>query len=342
MYLQITPIGRSQGRSAVAAAAYRSGERIRDERTGKLHNFSNRDDVPHKEIMLPSGLNAERIPWVRDRARLWNAAERAEQRRDSRVAREFLVNLPHELSAERRVNLARVFSQELSDRYRVVIDLAVHLPRKGSDPRNHHAHLMLSSREITPSGFGGKAGLDQRAGKMRAQGLREGIAEIKFVRERWATLASEALREANVDVRVDHRTLAAQGIDRPPRARVPWSTVMRERRGLRSEIGERVRANHLARVQAKKQRQSQQSLQSLGPMGSHESSKQAQPSLGSMRTGETPTPQKLTIGDVQHQAREAWAKMRRGAQNAPNSKPSNDRGDEHAPEGQSPEDDLSL
>jgi ATP-dependent exoDNAse (exonuclease V) alpha subunit len=289
MYFQITPISRGHGRGAVGAAAYRSGERIRDERTGKLHNYSHRDDIPHKEILLPAGLNTERIPWVRNRAQLWNVAERAEHQRNSRVAREFQLGLPHELSAEQRLNLARVFSQELSDRYRVVVDLAVHLPRKGGDPRNHHAHLMLTSREITDVGFGSKAGLDLQPGQMQVRGLREGIAEIKHMRKRWATVANEALREANVDERVDHRTLADQGIDRLPRARVPWSTVVRERKGLRSEIGDRVRANHMARVLAKKQK-------GLNPPA-------AAPAAD---------PPKPTFEDLQRQSREAWTQLRRG------------------------------
>jgi len=318
MYFQITPISRGRGRSAVAAAAYRAGERIRDERTGKLHNYARRDDIPHKEILLPAGLDSERISWVKNRAQLWNAAERAERQRNSRIAREFQLGLPHELSPEQRLNLARTFSQELCDRYRVVVDLAMHLPRPGSDPRNFHAHLMLTSREITANGFGGKAGLDLQPGQMRARGLREGIAEIKLMRERWASLANEALRDANIDERVDHRTLAAQGIDRMPRARVPWSTVIRERRGLRSDIGERVRANHQARVQAKRQRQGERD-----PSAAKDPAKEA-------------TKDPSSIKDVQRQAREAWMQMRRGAS------VDHDRSDDHSPRSPAPDDDFSL
>jgi ATP-dependent exoDNAse (exonuclease V) alpha subunit len=318
LYFQISPISRGQGRSAVAAAAYRSGERIRDERTGKLHNHSRRDDIPHKEILLPSGLNAGTIPWVKNRAQLWNAAERAEHQRNSRVAREFQLGLPHELSAEQRLDLARGFSQQVADRYQVVVDLAIHLPRKGSDPRNHHAHLMLSSRQITSSGFGGKAGLDLQPGQMQLRGLKEGIAEIRFMRERWATTTNEALREAGLDLRVDHRTLAAQGIDRVPRARVPWSTVMRERKGLHSEIGERVRANHLARVQAKRQR------------------------ALDLPSKEQPAPREQTIDDVRRQAREAWLQLRRGLEESPEGVPHTENSQQQSLEQPAADDDLSL
>jgi hypothetical protein len=282
---------------------------------------------------LPAGLNTERIPWVRNRAELWNVAERAERQSNSRIAREFQLGLPHELSAEQRLNLARAFSQELSDRYRVVVDLAIHLPRQGRDPRNHHAHLMLTSREITAAGFGGKAGLDLQSGQMQLRGLREGIAEIRFMRERWAIAVNAALRQANVNERVDHRTLAAQGIDRLPRARVPWSTVVRERKGLRSEIGDRVRANHLARVQAKKQR----ALNLVSIPAAADSSKP-------------------TLEDLQRQSREAWMQLRRdNAQLQDGSSSSDGKGrsdhneisgqedaPERSPKPPSPDDDLSL
>src|SRR5581483_12084055 len=100
--LQINPVTRSTGRTATAAAAYRAGERIRDERTGALYNHSRREDVLHKEIFLPARLDRPDagMEWARDRSTLWNAAEKAEQRSDSRVAREYQVALPPELSAE--------------------------------------------------------------------------------------------------------------------------------------------------------------------------------------------------------------------------------------------------
>lgn len=334
MYFQITPISRGRGRSAVAAAAYRSGERIRDERTGRLHNYSKRDDVPHKEIVLPSGLDTEQISWIKNRAQLWNAAERAERQRNSRTAREFQLGLPHELSGEQRLKLARAFSQEVSDRYRVVVDLAVHLPRPNGDQRNFHAHLMLTSREITPSGFGGKAGLDLPAGQMRDRGLRQGIAEMKFMRERWASMANEAFREANIEQRLDHRTLAAQGIDRMPRARVPWSTVMRERKGLRSEIGERIRANHEARFKAKRQRE----------LNLEAGSRSASQATGPDHTAPSPNLQRPSVEDLQRRGRETWVRLRRGAAISSDRKLTGERerSDEQSPTRSTRDDDFSL
>ena len=252
-HLQIKSISRGAGRSATAAAAYRAGERIRDERTGVLHNYSRRTDVHHKEILLPAGLEGADGAWTTDRERLWNAAEAAELRRDARLAREYQVALPAELNQVQRVQLARRFADELANRYNVAVDLAVHAPRAAGDPRNHHAHLLATSRELTATGFGAKAGLDMESEERRRRGLPAGIAEIKAVRERWAVLSNEALADAGLEVRIHHGSLRSQGIDREP-LHIPFVAFQMERRGLRSEIAERIRERYRARVQARQSR----------------------------------------------------------------------------------------
>jgi ATP-dependent exoDNAse (exonuclease V) alpha subunit len=252
--LAIKPVGRGAGRRATAAAAYRAGERIRDERTGELFNYSRRKDVMHTEIVLPSRFAPEDAAWARDRAGLWNAAERAERRRNSRVAREYQVALPVELTPAQRLDLARNFSRELADRYNVAVDLAIHEPRAGGDPRNYHAHLLTTTREINPTGLGHKTGLDMTGTERHKRGLVSGIEELVAIRERWATLANESLEAAHVHARVDHRTLQAQGIDREPNIQVPLWAFRMERRGLRSEVAERVRESYRARVKARLQR----------------------------------------------------------------------------------------
>jgi ATP-dependent exoDNAse (exonuclease V) alpha subunit len=254
--LEIAPVTRSTGRSATSAAAYRAGESIRDERTGRLFNHSARTDVLHKEIILPASLEraGAGVDWARDRSRLWNTAERAERERNSRVAREYQVALPAELSAERRTALARAFSREIAERYHVAVDLAVHEPRPGGDPRNFHAHLLATTREITAEGLGAKVGLDM-SGSVRSElGLPPSRAEFVALRRRWAELANEALRAADVEARIDHRSLAAQGIDREPRPRLPWAAIAAERRGERSEVAERIRSAYRARVAARQER----------------------------------------------------------------------------------------
>src|ERR1700738_1375521 len=169
--ISIKPIKRSAGRQATATAAYCAGERTRDERTGTVHNHSRRKDVTHTEIFLPSRFGESPMEWARDRASLWNTAEAAEKRRDSRVAREFQVALPSELSGTQRLALARSFARELSDRYGTAVDLAIHDPKADSDPRNFHAHLLTTTREVTPAGLGAKAGLDMGALERAKRGM---------------------------------------------------------------------------------------------------------------------------------------------------------------------------
>jgi ATP-dependent exoDNAse (exonuclease V) alpha subunit len=248
-HLRINSITRSGGRCATAAAAYRAGESIRDQRTGRLHNYSKRRDVRHAEIFLPGTVAAGEAAWARERARLWNAAEAAEHRRDSRVAREVQVSLPSELTGAQRQELARAFSQELADRYRVAVDLAIHEPRPDGDPRNHHAHLLLTTREIGAAGPGARALLEVSFDEQRKRGLTRPTKEYSAIRERWAMFVNDALRSAGLEERVDHRSLKAQGIDREPR-HVPFIFYQIERRALGRGTAERIYQRYRERVAA--------------------------------------------------------------------------------------------
>lgn len=294
--LQISTIGRGQGRRATSAAAYRAGEKIRDERSGDVHNYSYRKDVLHAEIMLPSQLAGADMDWARDRSRLWNAAEQAENRRTARVAREFQVSLPPEISPEQRLQLARTFSQELANRYAVAVDLAVHEPRAGNDPRNFHAHLLATTRELTPTGLGAKAGIDMSAVERSRRGLLSVPQEFVAIRERWASLTNAALREANVEARVDHRSLQAQGIDREPRPSIPLVAFQIEKAGLRSDVAERLRAEYRARVQ-----------RSLARAPQKESDTEH-----AVKPEATPPAAPKSLDEIRREAREAWLKMRGG------------------------------
>jgi ATP-dependent exoDNAse (exonuclease V) alpha subunit len=282
-------ISRSSGGSAPGAAAYRAGERIRDERTGQLHDYSDREDVSHAEILLPAAIESSAPDWIRDRAALWNAAEAAEVRRNSRVAREYQVALPVELPADQRLALAQGFGRELADRYRVVVDLGVHGPRAAGDPRNFHAHLLTTTRELTASGLGAKAQPEWNGTKRAQHGLQANRLELIAIRERWADLTNEAFRAAGLDLRIDHRSLAAQGIDREPLPRIPYAAVQIERRGMRSEVAERIRAQYQARVSAR-----------------HQASAAA--------AREPSSPPRPGIEEQQRRAREAWLQIRRTAQ----------------------------
>ena len=294
-FLRITSIGRSAGRRATAAAAYRAGERLRDERSGRIYNHSSRRDVVHTEIFLPARLEGAADAWAANREKLWNTAERTEKRSNSRVAREYQVALPHELSTARQVALARAFSQELSERYKVAVDLAVHLPRPDGDPRNFHAHLLTTTREVSPTGLGAKTGLDMNGRERYRRELPDSRSEFRALRERWAILTNEALREANVEARVDHRSLAERGIDREPMPHIPLASLKMERRGVRSEVAERIRAEYRLRVAARLERAAQAAA--------------APATAARAAEAQAATPLK-DLEEVRRQARAAWQRLR--------------------------------
>jgi ATP-dependent exoDNAse (exonuclease V) alpha subunit len=309
-FLNLKTFGRSGSSSAVSAAAYRSGERIRDERTGRTYDHTDRADVLHKEILVPSHLVDTDMAWAKDRSNLWNSAERAEPRKNARVAREYLVALPVELNPAQRLALARGFSRELSDRYQFAVDLAVHAPRDyaGSDPRNFHAHLLATTREVTPEGLTRKTTLELNDSARRERGLSPAINELFHVRERWASVTNEALREAHIDARVDHRTLAAQGIDREPYPYIPRAAFEMERHGYQSGQADRLRREYLERVEARRQREA---------VPEHQPSRGVQ-TQDRMRTpDDVPSNEQadrrhkpLPLEEVRRQAREDWLKMR--------------------------------
>ena len=276
-FLNLKTFGRSGGSSAVSAAAYRAGERIRDDRSGRTYDHTERQDVLHKEIMLPSQFARSDMNWARERASLWNLAESAEARRNARVAREFLVALPVELDPGQRLKLARDFSQELIDRYQFAVDLAVHAPRDfpGSDPRNFHAHLLATTREVAPRGLAAKTTLELNDAKRRELGLGPGINELLYVRERWSIVTNEALREANIAARVDHRSLAAQGIDREPYPYIPRAAFEMERHGYRSGQAERLRAEYQERVRAREEQRHSAKEPEAAPARSVDSARQS-------------------------------------------------------------------
>lgn len=215
-HLSVKTISRSAGRSATAAAAYRAGDKITDERTGEIHDYTRKGGIESIDIILPS--NAPE--WASDRSALWNAAEQAETRKNSTVAREFEIALPDELDAEERRRLAVDFARELVDRHGLAADVAIHAPNKHGDEKNHHAHILVSTRRLTADGFTEKTReLDDRK-----------TGEVERWRERFATLQNERLEKNGNAERVDHRSLKAQGIDREPTRHLGPSATGYERR----------------------------------------------------------------------------------------------------------------
>lgn len=221
-------IGRSSGRSAVAAAAYRAGISMADERTGLVHDFSRRHGIAHTEIMAPD--NAP--DWMTERARLWNAVELAEKRKDSQLAREVQLSLPHELTDAQRLELVRGFVKEQFVSRGMIADFAIHAPGKEGDDRNHHAHVMLTMRELTGEGFG----------KKERTTADEKKAALEKEREAWADHVNRSLERHQHKDRVDHRSYKRQGVDREATRHMGPDARQIEQRGGASRIGDENRA----------------------------------------------------------------------------------------------------
>ena len=203
-HLHVKVIGRKSGSSAVASAAYRSGSRLRDERLDRSHDFSAKRGVVHSEVMLPE--NAPEA-WS-DRERLWNDVEAFEVRKDAQLAREVEFAIPREMTQAQGIELARDFVRaEFVDRG-MIADLNVHWDMAEDGMPKPHAHVMLTMRAVDENGFGPKV-RDWNRTEM-----------VERWRERWAELANERLAELDIDARIDHRSLEAQGIALEPQSQI--------------------------------------------------------------------------------------------------------------------------
>ncbi|WP_287998934.1 Ti-type conjugative transfer relaxase TraA [Acidiphilium sp.] len=229
-HLTTKPIARSSGRSAVAAAAYRAGALLRNLRDGQTHDYRRRAGVMHSEIVLPGGVPG--ADWARDRSVLWNAAETAERRKDSRVAREIEIALPHELTAEQRLALTRDFAQRLADRYGVAVDFAIHSPHGHTDIRNHHAHILVTTRKVVADGLGEKSELELENRKLAALGLPTSHDQVREIRVAWEEMANGFLAMADFDIRIDHRSHLTRGVAIEPTSHVGVHATEMRRRGI--------------------------------------------------------------------------------------------------------------
>jgi hypothetical protein len=199
-HMSVKTVGRSAGRTATAAAAYRACEFIACERQGITHDYTKKRGLIQAEIIAPNGAPE----WASNRAALWNATEAAETRKNSTVAREFEIALPAELNAEQRQALAQAFTRELVEHHGFAADLCIHDDHDRN--QNHHAHILCTTRVLTADGFTTKTReLDEKTS-----------GAVERWRERWAELVNEALERHGHADRVDHRTLAAQGVERAP------------------------------------------------------------------------------------------------------------------------------
>lgn len=212
-------ISRATGSSALAAAAYRSASRLHDERLDRHHDFSNKAGVVHSEVMLPEGAPDH----LSDREKLWNEVEAAEKRIDAQLAREIEFAIPREMTKEQGIALARDFvRQEFVDRG-MIADLNVHWDIGADGEAKPHAHVMLTLRDVGEDGFG----------KKNRDWNRTDLLE-KW-RGRWSEHVNQRLAELDIDTRIDHRSLEAQGIDLEPQHKIGPAASRMAADGLESE-----------------------------------------------------------------------------------------------------------
>jgi Ti-type conjugative transfer relaxase TraA len=207
-HLHVKVIGRKSGSSAVASAAYRSGSRLRDERLDRSHDFSAKRGVVHTEVMLPE--NAPEA-WS-DRERLWNDVEAFEIRKDAQLAREVEFAIPRELTQTQGIELARDFVQAEFVSLGMIADLNVHWDIGEDGLAKPHAHVMLTMRQVNVDGD--QNGFGQKVRDWNRTQM------VERWRERWAELANERLAELDIDARIDHRSLEAQGVALEPQSQI--------------------------------------------------------------------------------------------------------------------------
>lgn len=244
-HLSVKIISRSRGRSAVASAAYRAGEKLHDLREGKTHDYSRKGGVVHREVIAPAGAPE----WATQREVLWNRVEASEKRKDSQLAREVEIALPRELGPKARAQLVRSFVKEEFTSKGMIADVAIHNPKASDGQENPHVHIMLTMRHLENWEFGGKnrqwnrdfvdgqksindavGGFANTHGKGNGY-VGKSTAGLIGLRGRWANYVNDALSDANKKARIDHRSYADQGIDRMPQPKIGAAKWVQDRIG---------------------------------------------------------------------------------------------------------------
>ncbi|MCB1442023.1 MAG: Ti-type conjugative transfer relaxase TraA, partial [Methyloceanibacter sp.] len=235
-HLHVKVIGRKAGSSAVASAAYRSASRMRDERIDRMQDFSSKRGVVHSEILLPDNAPEH----LGDRERLWNDVEAFEVRKDAQLAREVEFAIPREMTQAQGIELARDFAQAEFVDQGMIADLNVHWDIGEDGMLKPHAHVMLTMRSVDENGFGQKV-RDWNRTEM-----------VERWRERWAEHVNERLAELDIDARIDHRSLEAQGIGLEPQSQIGAPAQRIEGEGVeaadRAEMHREIARNNGERI----------------------------------------------------------------------------------------------
>lgn len=254
------PISRGKGHSATANAAYIGGKEITDARTGEVFDYSRKSGVLENEIVLPGGIVIAELT----SEKLWNLAEASEVRKNSRVGREWEISLPHELTQEQRAELAKELTQKIANQYGVACEYAIHHPtREGSDERNHHVHILTTTRKIDSNGkLGEKADIELENGALLKAGKPISQDQIKATREMIADTINQHLEKALCQERISHETLKEQGIEREATTHKGKALTEQERRLEKEAIELKAQVSHdgseLAQANAEIERLQQQ------------------------------------------------------------------------------------
>jgi ATP-dependent exoDNAse (exonuclease V) alpha subunit len=209
--------------SVVAGAAYRSGEKIVCKYNGQEHDYTAKTGVVHTEIILPPNAPKE----FYDRSVLWNAVELKNNRKDAQLAREINIALPVEFTREEQVEIVREYINKNYTEKGICADFAVHDNGDG----NPHAHVMFTMDNVSEKGFGLRLD-EEKANKFYLQAKR-----LEDWRKDWAEACNELFEKKKLDIRIDHRTYEAQGIDKIPTIHLGKEAHALEKKGIRTERG---------------------------------------------------------------------------------------------------------
>ena len=244
-HLSIKIISRGKGKSAVAAAPYRSGEKIKNEYDGIVHDFTRKGGIAHTEILLPQNAPQE----FSDRGTLWNSVEKIEKSKNSQLAREIEIALPKELNREKQIELVREYVKENFVKVGMCADIALHDKNDG----NPHAHILLTMRPLNEdTTWGAKSKkeyiLDENGEKVKLKNGNYKTRKINTVdwneqdkaehwRKAWADITNKYLEENSIQEKVDHRSYERQGIEQIPTIHLGVSATQMEKKGITTDRG---------------------------------------------------------------------------------------------------------
>ena len=244
-HLSIKIISRGKGKSAVAAASYRSGEKIKNEYDGIVHDFTRKGGIAHTEILLPQNAPQE----FSDRGTLWNSVEKIEKSKNSQLAREIEIALPKELNREKQIELVREYVKENFVKVGMCADIALHDKNDG----NPHAHILLTMRPLNEDKtWGAKSKkeyiLDENGEKVKLKNGNYKTRKIDTVdwneqekaeqwRKAWADITNKYLEENSIQEKVDHRSYQRQGIEQIPTIHLGVSASQMEKKGITTDRG---------------------------------------------------------------------------------------------------------